>query len=120
MTDTTLDSRESSTAATGRWRLGPEHPQYGYSDGDGDYENGSMMARRFFLTPEGRAVSSVVQTIVSAQRLVPSADPAPSGHHIDREWVDAMKRRATRLGNPHGADCPCLMCADVRIGEAAP
>lgn len=36
---------------------------------------------RVALTPEGRAVSSVVPTIVSAQRLVPSADPAPSGPH---------------------------------------
>lgn len=36
---------------------------------------------RVVLTPEGRAVSSVVPTIVSAQRLVPSADPAPSGPH---------------------------------------
>lgn len=50
----------------GAWRLGPEHPHYGYSGNDGDYENGSMMARRFFLTPEGATVVTAAGSLADS------------------------------------------------------
>lgn len=58
-----------------------------------------------------------------AGEVLPDAYPgavAPSGHiYLDREWTDAMQRRALRSERPHGLDCPCLMCADVRVALGA-
>lgn len=131
----------AAQARTGGWRLGPSHPDYGYS-GELGYpvlardttpvqttpraarattgKVGPIMPRRFFLTARGVALVSRAELtaetcVTSPQHRVPSADAAPSG-------VCAVCSRAITVDPRLLAVAPqrtcSLACAEKAAGRA--